>query len=203
MTSAAPSDADDDDVVTTQAPDVTEEHHWGDHHWGHHDADAAPTTTQAPKDDTTSEHHWGHHDPHDHGDHHHHHHNENDVDDFDEEHYGYEFIYHDYKDLLLTIHHDNCYFIMADDEESERFLSDEKPLGVFPSPRHALESYVRWIIHENSHHHVHESDLNSVGEFFHDLAANKKCVHNKIYRIDFNWKRLEKNDHTDMTHIVQ
>merc|ERR1719300_357608 len=82
-----------------------------------------------------------------------------DIDDFEDDHRGYEFIYHDHKA----------------DEDSERHLSDNKPLGIFPSPRYAVEAFIRKIIRDDEKEKVHKSSLKEVAREFHDMAANKKC----------------------------
>merc|ERR1712098_729385 len=98
-------------------------------------------------------------------------------------------------DLLLTEHERNCYFIKADDnhDHSDRFLSDEKPLGVFPSPRHAVEAFIRRIIKENSSHKIHPSSISEVLEEFNDVLIKSECRHKNIFRVDFNWDELAMN----------
>merc|ERR1712098_492698 len=119
-----------------------------------------------------------------------------DIEDFEEDHYGYTYIYHDAKDLLLTVHNHSCYFIKADDnhDHSDRFLSDDKPLGYFPSPRHAAEAFIRKIVRENNTHKVHPSSLTEVTEIFDDLAARRECWRKDIFRVDFNWDELAMNE---------
>merc|ERR1712098_833674 len=75
-----------------------------------------------------------------------------DVEDFEEDHYGYTYIYHDAKDLLLTVHNHSCYFIKADDnhDHSDRFLattsrSDTSPARVMLSRLSSVKSFVRTI----------------------------------------------------------
>merc|ERR1712098_10344 len=118
-----------------------------------------------------------------------------DIEDFEEEHHGYKYIYHDSKDLLLTVHDNDCFFIKADDnnDHSDRFLNDEKPLGYFPSPRYAVEAFIRKIIRETGRRKIHASSVAEVLREFHDLVAKSECRRKNIFRVDFNWDELAKN----------
>ncbi|XP_070198629.1 uncharacterized protein [Littorina saxatilis] len=111
------------------------------------------------------------------------------IQDFDDkDRHGYDFIYHDYHDLVLTIHDDSCYFISVD-ESREPFLDDHHLLGPdWPSARDGAETLIQHTIERNETDVVRPTTLAAMRNKYQDLLADFHCAQKSVFEVIFEWE---------------
>jgi len=103
-----------------------------------------------------------------------------DIADFDNTKSGYEFIFHDDKNLVLTTKDQNCYYIPLADEDEVRLTEEKNLFGLAPSARELTEGYV--IRQIESHSDYFESTtLEAMRLKYQDLLADYHCAGKQIF----------------------
>nr|KAG5708046.1 hypothetical protein BaRGS_025184 [Batillaria attramentaria] len=97
--------------------------------------------------------------------------------DFDVTRKGYEFVYHDTNDLLLTIHDNKCYFAYFEDGSAEEHKLYRH--------RDQVEDLMIKIIEANDTQAVTPSSLDDVRVKFEDLLADFRCTGLDVYTVVF------------------